>query len=132
MSRDATLAGRAGGPDAAGRSRITDAIEVVVGSRARHTAADELAVPVDVYNRGVDEGVFRPGLDIIDLHMTMSALAIFNISHRATFSRIFRRDMASPAALRSRCQVACSSSAAKVASGHDSATTSSARRRNWS
>ena len=60
----------------------------------------------DVYNRGVDEGVFRPGLDIIDLHMTMSALAIFNVSHRATFSRIFRRDMASPAALRSRCQVA--------------------------
>ena len=29
------------------------AIEVVVGSRARHTAADELAVPVDVYNREV-------------------------------------------------------------------------------
>ncbi len=28
-------------------------IEVVVGSRARHTAADELAVPVDVYNREV-------------------------------------------------------------------------------
>src|SRR2546425_634056 len=25
------------------------AVEVVVGSRARHTAADELAVPVDVY-----------------------------------------------------------------------------------
>jgi iron complex outermembrane recepter protein len=29
------------------------AIEVVVGSRARHTAADELAVPVDVYNHDV-------------------------------------------------------------------------------
>jgi iron complex outermembrane receptor protein len=28
-------------------------IEVVVGSRARHTAADELAVPVDVYNHEV-------------------------------------------------------------------------------
>jgi len=28
-------------------------IEVVVGSRARHTAADELAVPVDVYNHDV-------------------------------------------------------------------------------
>src|SRR5262245_44079023 len=26
-------------------------VEVVVGSRARHTAADELAVPVDVYGR---------------------------------------------------------------------------------
>ena len=29
------------------------AIEIVVGSRARHTAADELAVPVDVYNHEV-------------------------------------------------------------------------------
>ena len=28
-------------------------IEVVVGSRARHTAADELAVPVDVYNHEI-------------------------------------------------------------------------------
>ena len=28
-------------------------VEVVVGSRARHTAADELAVPVDVYNHDV-------------------------------------------------------------------------------
>jgi iron complex outermembrane receptor protein len=31
------------------------AIEVVVGSRAHHTAADELAVPVDVYNHDVLE-----------------------------------------------------------------------------
>ena len=29
------------------------AIEVVIGSRAKHTAADELAVPVDVYGRDV-------------------------------------------------------------------------------
>jgi len=28
----------------------TAGVEVVVGSRAKHTAADELAVPVDVYN----------------------------------------------------------------------------------
>ena len=60
----------------------------------------------NVYNRGVAEGLFRPGLDIIDLHMTMSALAIFNVSHRATFSRIFRRDMGSPEALSKRCTVA--------------------------
>src|SRR5262245_5030596 len=30
-----------------------DQVEVVVGSRAKHTAADELAVPVDVYNHDV-------------------------------------------------------------------------------
>lgn len=32
---------------------LVPAVEVVVGSRARHTAADELAVPVDVYNSEV-------------------------------------------------------------------------------
>ena len=31
----------------------TSGVEVVVGSRAKHTAADELAVPVDVYNHDV-------------------------------------------------------------------------------
>src|SRR6185436_3908221 len=31
----------------------TSGVEVVVGSRARHTAADELAVPVDVYNHDI-------------------------------------------------------------------------------
>jgi AcrR family transcriptional regulator len=56
----------------------------------------------DVYARGVAEGVFRPGLDIIDLHMTISALAIFNVSHRATFSRIFKVEMATPKALARR------------------------------
>src|SRR5262245_26544089 len=31
----------------------TSGVEVVVGSRARHTATDELAVPVDVYNHDI-------------------------------------------------------------------------------
>ncbi|MHB2168707.1 TetR family transcriptional regulator [Alsobacter sp. R-9] len=51
----------------------------------------------DVYRRGVEEGVFREGLDVIDLHMTISALCFFNVSNRATFSRIFRVDMDDPA-----------------------------------
>jgi AcrR family transcriptional regulator len=60
----------------------------------------------DVYDRGVREGDFRPGLDIIDLHMTISALAIFNVSHRATFSQIFRVAMDTPEALARRRAVA--------------------------
>lgn len=60
----------------------------------------------EVYRRGVAEGVFRPGLDVIDLHMTISALSFFNVSNRATFSLIFKRDMASAAALASRRRVA--------------------------
>ncbi len=55
-----------------------------------------------VYRRGVAEGTFREGIDVIDLHMTISALSFFNVSNRATFSRIFKRDMATPEALARR------------------------------
>lgn len=56
----------------------------------------------DVYRRGVADGSFRPGLDVIDLHMTISALCFFNVSNRATFSRIFKVDMADPRTLAHR------------------------------
>jgi AcrR family transcriptional regulator len=55
-----------------------------------------------IYRRGLAAGVFRSGIDPIDLHMTISALALFNITNRHTFSLIFNRDLDSPAALIAR------------------------------
>ncbi len=55
-----------------------------------------------LYQRGVAGGVFRKGLDPVDIHMSISALCFFNVSNRATFSLIFERDMASPKALAKR------------------------------
>ena len=55
-----------------------------------------------LYQRGVAAGVFRKGLDPIDIHMSISALCFFNVSNRATFSLIFERDMGSPQALAKR------------------------------
>jgi len=55
-----------------------------------------------VYQRGVQAGVFRPGLDLIDLHMSISALSFFNVSNRHTFTLSFQRDIAEPAALAQR------------------------------
>jgi hypothetical protein len=52
--------------------------------------------------RGEAEGVFKRGIDPIELHMTISALGIFNVANRATFSTIFKRDMSSPKALSTR------------------------------
>lgn len=49
--------------------------------------------------RGQRAGRFRKGLDPIDLHLTISALAFFNVSNRATFSAIFNVDMGSMKAL---------------------------------
>ena len=50
-----------------------------------------------IYERGVAAGLFRAGLDPVDLHMSISALSFFNVSNRHTFSLIFKHDMASPA-----------------------------------
>jgi AcrR family transcriptional regulator len=52
--------------------------------------------------RGQREGIFRPNLDPVDLHMSISALCFFNVANRATFSSIFKRDMASRKALADR------------------------------
>lgn len=49
-----------------------------------------------LYARGVEQGIFRPGLDPIDIHASISALSFFNVSNRHTFGLIFKRDFASP------------------------------------
>jgi AcrR family transcriptional regulator len=74
---------------------------------ARSATIGKLNVPAidairSVYERGVQAGVFRRGIDPIDLHMSISALSFFNVSNRYTFSLIFDRDMQSPAAQRAR------------------------------
>jgi AcrR family transcriptional regulator len=46
-----------------------------------------------VIARGQAEGVFRKGLNPLDVHMAIAALGNFNVSHQHTFSAIFQRDM---------------------------------------
>jgi AcrR family transcriptional regulator len=55
-----------------------------------------------LYERGVATGAFRSGLEMIDLHMSISALSVFNVANRHTFSLIFQRDLETPAALITR------------------------------
>jgi AcrR family transcriptional regulator len=55
----------------------------------------------EIYDRGVKSRVFRPGLDPIELHWQISALCFFNVSNRATFSKIFKRDLGSKKSLAS-------------------------------
>ncbi|MBU0584416.1 MAG: TetR family transcriptional regulator [Alphaproteobacteria bacterium] len=64
------------------------------------TAIDHIS---GIYERGVSDGVFRAGIDPVELHWQVSALCFFNVSNRATFSKIFGRDFgaaASQASLR--------------------------------
>ena len=55
-----------------------------------------------VYERGLKAGVFRSGIDAVDLHMSISALSFFNTANRHTFALIFKRDLESPAAVVAR------------------------------
>jgi AcrR family transcriptional regulator len=57
------------------------------------TAIDHIA---RIYARGVEEGAFRAGLDPVEIHWQVSALCFFNVSNRATFSKIFGRDFGAP------------------------------------
>ncbi len=46
----------------------------------------------ELYERGVAQGLFRAGLDPVDIHAAISALTVFNVSNRYTFGTIFDRD----------------------------------------
>ena len=64
----------------------------------------ELNVPAiqgirNLYVRGVASGVFRPGLDPVDIHASISALTFFNVSNQHTFGLIFKLDTQTPEAL---------------------------------
>lgn len=73
----------------------------------RSSEIQQLNVPAieglrSVYERGVAAGVFRAGLDAVDLHMSISALSVFNTANRHTFSLIFQRDFDSPESIVAR------------------------------
>ena len=55
-----------------------------------------------IYERGRKTGVFRAGLDAVDLHMSISALAVFNVANKHTFALIFKRELDTTAAIVAR------------------------------
>ena len=62
---------------------------------AQSKTIQQLNVPAiqairQLYDRGVQQGVFRPGLDPVDIHASISALTFFNVSNRHTFGLIFK------------------------------------------
>ncbi len=74
---------------------------------ARSPSIQQLNVPAieglrGVLERGQAQGLFRTGIDAVDLHMSISALSVFNVANRHTFSLIFKRDLESAAAIVAR------------------------------
>lgn len=68
---------------------------------ARSTVLSGLANPAldvlaRILDRGRAAGVFRDGVDPLDIHMVISAFCVFRIANRHTFNAIFKRDMLDP------------------------------------
>jgi AcrR family transcriptional regulator len=76
---------------------------------AQSKTIQELNVPAiqsirHLYERGVEQGVFRPGLEPLDIHASISALTFFNVSNQHTFGLIFKDGRQQPEALAIRRQ----------------------------
>jgi AcrR family transcriptional regulator len=56
----------------------------------------------DVLDRGAKKGVFRRGVDPVDLYISIAGLGWFYVSNRFTLSTIFGRDLTKPASLDAR------------------------------
>jgi AcrR family transcriptional regulator len=70
---------------------------------AQSQIIQELNVPAisaigRLYERGLAAGVFRAGLDPVDIHASISALTFFNVSNQYSFGQIFKRDLSASAA----------------------------------
>lgn len=46
-----------------------------------------------ILSAGAASGDFRSDIDLLDVHMAISALGIFNVTHQHTFGALFQREM---------------------------------------
>jgi AcrR family transcriptional regulator len=55
-----------------------------------------------VIARGEEDGVFRAGIDPVEVHKAIAALGMFNVTNQYTFGAIFQREMGAKGNLRAR------------------------------
>lgn len=79
--------------------------------KARHIKKSERVGPAqrrlvgmveDILARGVEDGVFRPGIDPVQLNITIAAVNYYYLTNRFTGAYLFERDMMSKEALDAR------------------------------
>ena len=61
----------------------------------------------EILERGRSEGVFRGGVDAVQLYISIAGLAYFYLSNNHTLSAIFGRNLMSPKALNERLSHMC-------------------------
>ena len=67
-------------------------------TRIRSLHSPLVAMISDLLARGVRDGVFRRGVDPVQLYVSIAALSYFYLSNAYTLSTIFGRDLCAPAA----------------------------------
>ena len=71
-------------------------------ARIRSLHSPLLAMISDLLERGVRDGVFRRGIDPVQLYVSIAALGYFYLSNAYTLSTIFGRDLMAPKAKAAR------------------------------
>lgn len=81
--------------------------------KARHLKDSQLiksvsrpfvAMVKEIIDRGVEAGVFRPGVDPVQLNITIAAIGYYYLTNRFTGSIVYNRDLMDPAMLEARLQ----------------------------
>lgn len=79
--------------------------------KARHLKGVDTIVPINstwleitqrILDRGQQDGTIRPGIDAMQLNITMSALGFFYLINQSTLSIIYQQDLKHPQALAAR------------------------------
>ena len=70
----------------------------------RATSRKFVGMVKELLERGVSEGVFRPGIDPVQLNLTIAAIGYYYITNRFTGSIVFERDLMAKDALEERVQ----------------------------
>ena len=75
---------------------ILEARNVAASATIQRRNAAVLGVIGEVLARGEREGVFRAGIDALDLHMLISGFCFYRVANRHTLGAIFGRDLGAP------------------------------------
>jgi AcrR family transcriptional regulator len=80
---------------------------LAMSSRVRDTNSPLIETLAEILERGRKEGIFRGGVDPIQLYVSIAGMAYFYLSNNHTLSAIFGRDLMTPKAHQERLSHMC-------------------------
>ena len=81
---------------------LHQARHIMGSTRLQEVSRRFIGMVADILKRGEAEGVFRPGIDPVQLNITIAAIGYYYLTNRFTGSYLFERDFMAPEALEAR------------------------------